>query len=127
MFETSNILQPNLIELLNPLLKKDSKKNHYFEKLIRSEIAYNLLLDSASKYKLKIASNNSRSVKKIKPYEPERSRSLRGDDDELRSKRFRMRHHSHSFVYVNESFTKELEDKLDRIDKKHVSRICMIQ
>lgn len=48
IFESTNILQPNLIELLNPLLKKDSNKNHYCEKLKKAEIIYHKLSTSIS-------------------------------------------------------------------------------
>lgn len=53
-FEKSSILQPNLIELLNPHLKRDSKKNHYFEKIRKAEIMYNLILQAWIKDKTKL-------------------------------------------------------------------------
>lgn len=40
MFEKSSILQPNLIKLLNPHLRSDSTRNHYYDLVRRSEAIY---------------------------------------------------------------------------------------
>lgn len=52
LFENSCIVQPNLIELLNPHLKLDSKLNHYFEKIKKSEKIYSKILDNKKTYKI---------------------------------------------------------------------------
>lgn len=46
LFIKSSILQPNLIKLLNPLLKKDSTLNLYYEKIRRAERYYQHLMDN---------------------------------------------------------------------------------
>jgi hypothetical protein len=54
IFEKCVILQPNLIELLNPHLKLDSNKNPYCEKLKRSEKIYSKLFNKKESYNIRI-------------------------------------------------------------------------
>lgn len=46
IFEKSSILQPNLIQLLNPHLRIDSTKNHYLEKIKKAERIYDKILEN---------------------------------------------------------------------------------
>ena len=57
-FEKSSILQPNLIELLNPHLKRDSNKNHYFEKISKAEFIYNILITNKANLKISTIKND---------------------------------------------------------------------
>jgi hypothetical protein len=57
-FEKSSILQPNLIELLNPHLKRDSTKNHYFEKIRKAEIIYHKLITNKMSLKISTIKND---------------------------------------------------------------------
>lgn len=50
LFENCCLIQPNLIELLNPHLKLDSKHNHYFEKIRKAEIKFNSLVNKLNSY-----------------------------------------------------------------------------
>ena len=45
MFDTCCMVQPNLLELLNPHLKLDSKRNHYLDRIKRSEKNYHQILE----------------------------------------------------------------------------------
>ncbi|CAF0922408.1 unnamed protein product [Brachionus calyciflorus] len=49
LFKFSSILQPNLIELLNPHLKNDSTKNYYYEMIKTAEKKYEILLQERKK------------------------------------------------------------------------------
>lgn len=49
IFERTSIIQPNLIELLNPLCKKDSRSNHYYDKIRQAENNYNIVLLNKTK------------------------------------------------------------------------------
>lgn len=53
IFERTSIIQPNLIELLNPLCKKDSRSNHYYDKIRQAEANYNIVL--LNKTKIQVA------------------------------------------------------------------------
>ena len=57
-FEKSSILQPNLIELLNPHLKRDSNKNHYYEKIRKAELMYHKLITNKSSLKISTIKND---------------------------------------------------------------------
>jgi hypothetical protein len=57
LFENSCMVQPNLIELLNPHLKLDSKRNHYLDKINKSERKYNRLLENRQNYTIYKKSN----------------------------------------------------------------------
>lgn len=52
LFEKSSILQPNLIELLNPHLKLDSQENHYFKKIRNAELVYHRLITNKENVKI---------------------------------------------------------------------------
>ena len=58
IFEKSSILQPNLIELLNPHLKRDSLRNHYFEKIKKAEIIYHKLITNKQSLKISTIKND---------------------------------------------------------------------
>ncbi len=45
MFDICCLVQPNLLELLNPHLKLDSKRNHYLDKIKKSEKNFDRLLE----------------------------------------------------------------------------------
>ena len=57
-FDKIAILQPNLIELLNPHLKRDSNKNHYFEKIRKAEIFYQKLISFKGNLKISTIRND---------------------------------------------------------------------
>jgi len=50
LFENCCMVQPNLIELLNPHLKVDSKRNHYLDKINKSERKFHRLLENRQNY-----------------------------------------------------------------------------
>lgn len=45
LFDKSSILQPNLIKLLNPHLRSDSQRNHYYDLVRRSEFVYDRYIE----------------------------------------------------------------------------------
>ena len=54
LFEKCCILQPDLIQLLNPLLNRDSTRNHYLQKIKRAEHHYTKILVNKDKVKIPV-------------------------------------------------------------------------
>lgn len=113
LFESTNILQPNLIELLNPHLKKHSNKNNYCEMIKKSELVYNKFLENTILSNLQI---NFRPLK------------TQMNSDQLKES-FRKNKANSMVVVPNDSFHDEITQEKNKIDNedKIISRICMLQ
>jgi hypothetical protein len=130
IFEKCSILQPNLLELLNPHLKIDSTKNHYCEKIAKAENIYQKMLDKKDSYNIRIKSfeeeiilpkldiiNNDKNIL-------HKSDVVDNDFNFMFSKRNRK-----SVLLINNSLTIEIEEEENKFNKKNklTSNICTLQ
>lgn len=138
IFEKSSILQPNLIELLNPLRKTDSTKNHYFEKIKKAEIIYHKIL--ANKENIKIStqksldelssSSNSVNIKDILAAEqPISKETVLNNDISLKENEKILFNSKKPYARINKPFKKQIEDEKREVDEadKTVTTTCLMQ
>lgn len=99
LFKKSNILQPNLIELLNPHLKKNSN-NYYCELIHEAERVYN-----------KFISNSIRNTPIVNFSSVSRN------------------HRQNSIIVVNGEFENVIKEEKEKIQKENtiMSKICLLQ
>ena len=124
IFEKCSILQPNLIELLNPHLRRDSKKNHYCEKLKKSEVIYQKMLEKSESHQIiKKCFNETQCVDEYEENVDEQAPKSVAKDTSVLSKKPK------SILVINNSLNLEIADEENKIDikNKNSSRACSLQ
>ena len=124
IFEKCSILQPNLIELLNPHLRRDSKKNHYCEKLKKSEVIYQKMLEKSESHQIIKKCFNERSgADEDAENVDEQALKCAAKHPPVLSKKPK------SILVINNSLNLEIADEENKIDtkNKNSSRACSLQ
>lgn len=143
LFEKCSILQPNLIQLLNPHLRSDSTKNHYFEQIKRAEIHFNRILMNKENINIPIRSLESsmQNAINVGPSIQERNSDGPAVDMEsenytnngntsIREQRQKLarRIKNKSFIQINKplgNHLKEQEQEIEKAEQK-ISTICAV-
>jgi hypothetical protein len=129
LFEKSSILQPNLLELLNPHLKLDSTRNHYLDQIKKAEIIYNRLLLNRESIKIPVRSLESSCKDFNKPDENQQNNFsveeiILSDTDKPKVNNKRK-----PFIKINKPLGNQLKQEEQEIDKaeQKISTVCHIQ
>ena len=128
LFEKSSILQPNLLELLNPHLKLDSTRNHYLDKIKKAEIIYNRLLFNKESIKIPVRSLES-SCKDFNKFEENEQNNFSAEEIFLTENPKVNLNKRKPFIKINKPLGNQLKQEEQEIEKaeQKISTVCHIQ
>jgi hypothetical protein len=137
-FEKSNIIQPNLINLLNPHLKQNSTKNHYYEMIKKAQLIYTKLLenkDELTRPDLTSLQNGSAfeeshldsSIESININNVDEFSNIPGSTELKCDNRNYV--NKNGFVRINKEFSKQFKHEELEIEKsdQNVTKACNVQ
>lgn len=134
IFEKSSILQPNLLQLLNPHLRIDSTKNHYCEKIKKAEKVYDIIFENTKNLKIqtKLQTDDLESSTGSLKLEILDSNNVRIKDTEQicnnNSSNNKNDFKSKTNIKLTNSFSKKFEQEGIQIEKadQKFSTVCVI-